>query len=106
MKEIAAILDHTWAWIGITDIAKEGNLVYKSNGQSIDFRPPWMDGHGEDAAIALLFLPLLHLQCLENELMVLVQALHTQLVNCKKLLNIIITKLKKYYIQNEPFNKS
>jgi hypothetical protein len=43
MKEIAAILDHTWAWIGITAIAKEGNLVYKSNGLSINFNPPWFD---------------------------------------------------------------
>ena len=83
-----------------------------------------MDKHGEHVAIVLLCLPLLHLQCLENGLMSEVQALHIQLVNCKKLLNIIVTKLniivtklnKSYFIdvkfnlylpfQNESFNKS
>ena len=44
MKEVAkmsAIGGHAWAWIGITDTAKEGNYVYDSNGQSIKFSPPW-----------------------------------------------------------------
>jgi hypothetical protein len=26
-------------WIGITDTAKEGNYVYDSNGQNINFSP-------------------------------------------------------------------
>jgi hypothetical protein len=79
--------------IGITDIAKEGNLVYESNGQSINFNPPWyiasnMDDYREHVAIVFLCLPLLQLHCcLENGLMSDVQALH------RKLLNIIITKL-------------
>jgi hypothetical protein len=44
MKEVAKISPiggHAWAWIGITDTAKEGNYVYDSNGQSIKFIPPW-----------------------------------------------------------------
>ena len=47
MKEIAKIsgigpsYTNIWAWIGITDTAKEGNYVYESNSQSIKFSPPW-----------------------------------------------------------------
>ena len=45
MKEIAKIshgtLGNVWAWIGITDIASEGNYVYDSNGLSINFTPLW-----------------------------------------------------------------
>ena len=45
MKEIAKIshdiFGNVWAWIGITDIASEGNYVYDSNGLSINFTPLW-----------------------------------------------------------------
>ena len=72
---------------------------------------------GEHVAIVLLWRPLLHLHCLENGLMSDVQTLHIQFVNCRKLLNKIVTKLNKFYFidvkfnlylpfQNEHFNKS
>ena len=45
MKEIAKIshgtLGNVWAWIGITDIASEGNYVYDSTGLGINFIPLW-----------------------------------------------------------------
>ena len=56
MKEIVKIsqgnlfnfitLGNTWAWIGMTDIASEGNYVYDSNGLSINFTPLWYSGYG------------------------------------------------------------
>ena len=47
MVEIVKILNHDWAWIGITDTAKEGNYVYSSNGLRIDFNPFWCHASGD-----------------------------------------------------------
>ena len=38
-------------WIGITDTAKEGNYVYDSNGQNINFSPHWRTGYGSHGTI-------------------------------------------------------
>ena len=50
MKEIvktnAGNTHNTCLWIGITDIASEGNYVYDSIGQSINFSPTWYSSHG------------------------------------------------------------
>ena len=53
VANISAIGGHAWAWIGITDTAKEGNYVYDSNGQSIKFSPPWSPlGYGAQGTFA------------------------------------------------------
>ena len=56
VAKISAIGGHAWAWIGITDTAKEGNYVYESNGQSIKFSPPWAPlGYGARLSAGIFF---------------------------------------------------
>ena len=31
-----------WYWIGVTDVANEGQYIYNSNKQPINFIPDWM----------------------------------------------------------------
>ena len=50
-SKIGAIGGGHLTWIGITDIAMEGNYVYDSNGQNINFSPPWRTGYGSHGTI-------------------------------------------------------
>ena len=51
VSKIGAIGGGHLTWIGITDIAMEGNYVYDSNGKSINFSPPWITGYGAHGTI-------------------------------------------------------
>ena len=50
-------------WIGITDIASEGNYVYDSNGKSITLNPRWTNNtssleHRAELVAIVLLLPI------------------------------------------------
>ena len=51
VSKIGAIGGGHLTWIGITDIAMEGNYVYDSNGQNINFSPPWRTGYGSHGTV-------------------------------------------------------
>ena len=48
-KLVSTVFNDIWegggCWIGVNDIAVEGNFKYESSGATIPFSPPWYPGY-------------------------------------------------------------